>query len=137
MAWFALRVYFVLAIPVSILFILNSAKMHPSYRMSVVRKLALGVRMFWSTVRIKSGTCYKTHVAMALKLLEAAPDVPGVVVECGTWKGASAANLSLICRIVGRRLKVYDSFEGFPSGAEGDREAPHYRLATIAGHSTK
>ena len=133
MAWFVLRVYFVLTVPVSILFILNSAKMHPSYRMNVVRKLTLGLRMFWNTVRIKTGTSYKTHLAMALKLLEAAPDVPGVVVECGTWKGGSAANLSLICRIVGRKLKVYDSYEGLPSGAEGDREARKYKAGDYCG----
>ena len=51
---------------------------------------------------------------MALKLFELPPDVKGVVVECGSWKGCSAANLSLISKVVGRRLKVFDSFQGLP-----------------------
>ncbi len=49
---------------------------------------------------------------MALKLLETPPEVGGIVIECGTWKGASTSNLSLVCKIVGRRLKIYDSFQG-------------------------
>jgi hypothetical protein len=48
-----------------------------------------------------------------------------VVVECGTWKGGSAANLSLACHIAGRRLVIYDSFEGLPEGKPGDRQATY------------
>jgi len=35
-----------------------------------------------------------------------------VVVEAGCWKGGSAAKLSIICKILGYRLLVYDSFAG-------------------------
>lgn len=109
-------IYYVLSVPIAIMSILGSHAVHASYRMTWRKKLALGLRMFWSTARIPSGSTYKAHLAMALKLLELPPppELPGVVVECGTWKGASAANLSLICRIVGRRLLVCDSFEGLP-----------------------
>ena len=101
--------------------------------MTALRKLALGVRMFLNTVRIRNGTSYKTHLAMALKILETPPEVVGDVIECGTWKGGSAANLSLVCRIVGRRLKIFDSFEGLPAGESGDREAHHYRSGDYCG----
>jgi O-methyltransferase len=60
---------------------------------------------------------------MAMKLLEIAPDVPGSVVECGCWKGGATVNLSLICEITGRKLKVYDSFEGLPAPKSGDAVA--------------
>src|SRR5258707_1959140 len=70
---------------------------------------------------------------MALKILEPPPEVEGDVIECGTWKGGSAANLSLVCRIVGRRLKVFDSFEGLPSGEAGDREARFYSSGDYCG----
>jgi hypothetical protein len=70
---------------------------------------------------------------MALKILESPPQTPGDVVECGTWKGGSAANLSLVCRIVGRKLKVYDSFEGLPEGEGRDREAKHYQKGDYHG----
>jgi len=101
-------------VPMTTLIILHSSDIHKSYRMSCVRKLKLGVKMALNTHRIPTGSSYRAHLAMALKILETPPDVPGDIAEFGTWMGGSAANLSLVCRIVGRKLKVYDSFEGLP-----------------------
>ena len=81
MSRFVLRLYYALTVPVAIFF------------------------RFYNTIRIQTGTSYKSHLAMALKILETPPAVLGDVVECGTWKGGSAANLSLVCRIVGRPLQ--------------------------------
>ncbi len=128
-----MKIYFVLTVPLSIIFILNSKMIHKSYNMTIWRKLSLGFRMFINTVFITTATSYKTHLAMALKILETAPDVPGDIVECGTFKGGSAANLSLLCRIVGRKLKIYDSFEGFPEAKAGDREAIYYKKGDYCG----
>ena len=128
-----MKVHYVLTVPVSTIFILNSKRLHPAYRMTLARKLWLGLRMFRNTLRIPTGTSYKSHLAMALKLLETAPDVAGDVVECGSWKGGSASNLSLVCQIVGRRLMVYDSFEGLPEEVPGDREATHYSKGDYCG----
>lgn len=125
--------YYVASMPVSIIFILNSRRIHPSYKMGFWKKLRLGVRFFLNSIRIQTGTSYKTHLAMALKLLETPPEIAGDVVECGTWKGGSAANLSLVCRIVGRKLKIYDSFEGLPDGEENDREAKFYKRGEYKG----
>ena len=128
-----MKAYYVLSVPVSIFFILNSKKIHSSYRMSIFRKFKLGFTMFLNNLRIQSGTLYKTHLAMALKILETPPDVAGDIIECGTWKGGSAANLSLVCRIAGRKLKIYDSFEGLPDGEAGDREAKFYKKGDYQG----
>ena len=87
------------------------------------RKIALAWRMIATTRAVQTATSYKAHLAMAVKLLETPPDVEGVVVECGCFAGGSTANLSLVCRIVGRKLIVYDSFEGLPEGKPGDRYA--------------
>lgn len=106
---------------------------HESYKMSLFKKYKLGIKMFLNNLRIPSGTSYKSHLAMALKILETPPDVPGDIVECGTWKGVSAANLSLVCSIVGRKLRIYDSFEGLPEGEPGDREAKHYSKGDFEG----
>ncbi|TLY91393.1 MAG: hypothetical protein E6K40_14935 [Gammaproteobacteria bacterium] len=130
---FLVRCHYVLTVPISIFFILNSASIHSKYGMTPLRKFVLGWRMFLNTVRIRTGTSYKTHLAMALKILETPPEVLGDVLECGTWKGGSAANLSLVCRITGRRLKIFDSFEGLPAGEIGDREAPFYRSGDYCG----
>jgi O-methyltransferase len=130
---FLMKANYVLTVPISTLLILGSRRIHPAYRMNLLARLSLGFRMFLNTRRIRTGTSYKTHLAMALKLLETPPEVPGDVVECGTWKGGCATNLSLICRIVGRKLRIYDSFAGLPEGKPGDREAAHYREGDYRG----
>jgi macrocin-O-methyltransferase TylF-like protien len=130
---FVIRAHLVFTAPFAILAIMTSESIHPHYRMGWWRRIALGLRMFRNTLRIRTGTSYKTHLVMALKLLETPPDVAGDVVECGTWKGGSAANLSLVCRIVGRRLQVFDSFQGLPEGRAGDREAAGYAKGDYCG----
>jgi O-methyltransferase len=130
---FLMKVHYVLTAPASIFFILNSRAIHPSYRITLLRKLTLGLRMFINTIRIRTGTSYKTHLVMALKILETPPDVVGDVVECGTWKGGSAANLSLVCRITGRKLRIFDSFQGLPPGDPKDREAAVYQAGDYCG----
>ena len=88
---------------------------------------------------IESGTTVVVHVLLAQEVLSLAPDVKGDVVECGVWKGASSASLSLVCKLVGRRLKVCDSFQGLPD--EGDERHTgmhtkvygHYKAGMFAG----
>ncbi len=70
---------------------------------------------------------------MALKILEVSPDVEGDVIECGTWKGGSAANLSLVCRITNRKLRICDSFQGLPEGDPRDRQASGYKKGDFCG----
>jgi hypothetical protein len=85
------------------------------------------------TVRaIPSGTSVITHLVLMREILSIPPTTPGVVVECGVWKGASSASLSLACRLTGRRLLVCDSFAGLP--ATGQTAAgSHLYLAPHAG----
>lgn len=130
---FVMKVYYVLTVPISIFFILNSRKINKSYNISLFMKYKLGLKMFLNKLRIPTGTSYKSHLAMALKILETPPDVPADIIECGTWKGGSAANLSLVCRIAGRKLKIYDSFEGLPQGDSADREAKKYKQGEYCG----
>jgi hypothetical protein len=127
------RIVYRLSIPIAILFILSSRRIHPAYGMTWFKKLALGMKMYRNSKRIRTGTSFKSHLAMALKLFELPPGSPGDVVECGTWKGGSAANLSLVCRITGRKLRIFDSFEGLPEGEPGDREAPGYKKGDYCG----
>jgi O-methyltransferase len=54
------------------------------------------------------------------QILNFSKDIPGVVVEAGTFKGGSAANLSHACAYRDRRLVVFDSFQGIP-----DNNEPH------------
>jgi hypothetical protein len=84
-------------------------------------KLAkLAYRFFRNNARMTSASSYRAHLVMAMKLLQLPPELSGDVVECGCFKGAMTVNLSLVCKIVGRKLKVYDSFEGLPPPTKRD-----------------
>jgi hypothetical protein len=126
-------VHYLFTIPASFIFILHSARIHPAYRLTWWRRIVFGLRVVRNKHRIQTGTSYKTALVMALKLFELPPDVPGVVVECGTWKGGTAASLSLACQIVGRKLVICDSFEGLPTGDPLDREAGGYSPGDYCG----
>lgn len=112
--------YQILTGPIAIIFLTHSRKVRPVYGMTWPRRIALGFRFWRNHSRVKTGTSWRAHLVMAMKLLEISPRVPGAVVECGCWKGGSTVNLSLICQITGRTLKVYDSFEGLPPPTKGD-----------------
>jgi O-methyltransferase len=119
----ARRIHLGLTLPTTVLLMFLSADVHPAYRFGWRRRYALALRMYRNTRRVVTGSTYKAHLAMAVKLLEIPPEVEGDVVECGCFLGGSTANLSLICEIVDRRLIAYDSFEGLPAPTEGDKYA--------------
>lgn len=133
MSRFLMKAYYVLTLPFAVYFILDSKKIHSAYKLTFFKKLWLGIKMFRNKHRVKTGTSYKSHLAMALKIFETPPSVDGVIVECGTWKGGSAVNLSLVCKMTGRKLLIYDSFEGLPEKEEGDREAVNYTAGEYKG----
>jgi O-methyltransferase len=58
------------------------------------------------------------------------PERTGCVVEAGCFKGGSTVKLSIACGLAGRRLVVFDSFEGLPLHRE-----PHGQ--TIFGEQTR
>ena len=116
-------IYSALSMPAAVIFLFAGAPVHPAYRISWAERFRLALRMHRNTRRVFTGTSYKAHLAMAVKLLEIPPEVEGDVVECGCFLGGSTANLSLVCRLAGRKLIVYDSFEGMPPPRAGDRHA--------------
>ncbi len=117
------RLWSIVSWPPTVLFLFLDPRIHPAYRLSWRKRLRLAVRMWRTTRGVWTGTSPKAHLAMAVKLLEIPPQVEGVVVECGCYMGGSTANLSLVCEIVGRKLIVYDSFEGLPAPTGNDRYA--------------
>ncbi len=119
--------------PLAAIFLLNNSRIHPDYGMTWFKKFKLSYRMYSNWKKMKSASSFKSHLLMAAKLMELKPDAPGVVVECGAFKGASTANLSLACDIVGRDLIVYDSFEGLPAPVEGDQYAPKMAKGAFCG----
>ncbi len=68
---------------------------------------------------VRSASGLLEQLFMITKLLNL--EEPGVIIECGSYKGGSAVNLSLACELVGRRLLICDSFAGLPRPSEDDR----------------
>lgn len=66
---------------------------------------------------IDSATSLETQITLAKYLLSLKKNKKGFIVECGCFKGASTATLSIISKIIDRKLIVYDSFEGLPKSA--------------------
>src|SRR5579864_7177745 len=88
-------------------------------RGTLVQKLNLLRCLRRNLNAVTSASGLLEQLFMIIKLLNL--EVPGVVVECGTYKGGSAVNLSLACGLVDRRLLIYDSFAGLPRPSENDR----------------
>lgn len=105
------------------LFLFHDRRFHSSYGLTWHRKFRLARQMYRTTKLVETGTSNRAHMAMAAKIFEIPPEVPGAIVEAGCWKGGTTANLSLVAEIVGRDLIVYDSFEGLPAPSPGDRWA--------------
>jgi O-methyltransferase len=126
------RIWATLTLVPTVVFFFLNARLDPAYGLSWPRRLKLGYRMWRNTRAVWTGTSYKAHLAMAVKLFEISPEVRGVVVECGCYLGGSTANLSLACDIAGRDLVVYDSFEGLPPPAPGDKYAKEKMTGFLA-----
>jgi len=111
------------------------------YGVSFPSKLLLVVRMIRNNFSIISGSNFLEHLAMATKILNIPASVNGCVVECGCYKGASSANLSLVCALTYRDLEVFDSFAGLPEPEGDDRahvvlaaqEVPTYAMGSWSG----
>ena len=65
---------------------------------------------------VPSATRLLYHVVLARELLSLPAGTTGDVIECGAFKGASSASLSMACALAGRKLWVCDSFAGLPDG---------------------
>ncbi len=57
-------------------------------------------------------------LSIAQAILDLPPELPGSIVEAGAFRGGSTAKLSLVARLAGRELDVFDSFEGMPENDE-------------------
>ena len=62
-----------------------------------------------------SAAVFFEHVMLVTRLLKVPAALEGAVAEFGCYKGFSTSSLSLACALTGRRLMVFDSFEGLPA----------------------
>lgn len=92
------------------------------YSIGLFDKIKLLFKMRSNGKKIKTASHFLEHMAMATQILKLSPEVEGCVVECGSFKGGSAANLSLVCALGKRHLQIFDSFRGLPAPSQRDRE---------------
>ena len=83
-----------------------------SQKLSVVRSLCR------TTLAVECAHTEQEMISFIETILTTPRDVPGCVVEAGCCKGGSTAKFSLAARLAGRRLVVFDSFEGLPDNDE-------------------
>jgi O-methyltransferase len=91
------------------------------YGVGFFRKLALALRMILNSRRVPTASTVMENLIIATEILKIPKCVMGCVVECGTFKGGSAANLSLVCELCTRSLEIFDSFQGLPEPSGADR----------------
>lgn len=92
------------------------------YGIGFWKKLRLAIRMKRNHGRITTGSYVIEHLIMATEIMKVPKALEGCVVECGTFKGGSATNLSLVCELCNRSIEIFDSFQGLPEPSEADRE---------------
>jgi O-methyltransferase len=57
-------------------------------------------------------------------------DVDGAIVECGCYTGGSTAKLSIVARMMNKKLLVFDSFEGLPRTDQHHERDYHTRRSS-------
>lgn len=91
------------------------------YGVGTLDKLVLAAKMVRNNVCITSASNFVEHLVMATTILNVPRSADGCIVECGSYKGGSTANLSLVAALSGRQLEVFDSFRGLPPPSDDDR----------------
>lgn len=90
------------------------------YGVGLLTKFFLAYKIIKNTRKMISGSHFLEHLIMVTTILKVPKSIEGCVVECGSYKGASTSNLSLICALCNRRLEVFDSFDGLPEPSKDD-----------------
>jgi hypothetical protein len=103
-------------------------------------RLSLGLRALraYLHLRRQTATSFPEQLVLLDSVLRLRPDVEGDVAEFGCFKGASSVILSIGARATGRRLIIFDSFEGLPEPGETIRSVAkqtviEYRRGMYAG----
>lgn len=81
------------------------------------QKFSLLVRFYQVSLLVHCLHRQSEMLQVASAILSSPSDLGGCVVEAGSYKGGSAAKLSLACKLAQREMVVFDSFAGFPEDA--------------------
>jgi Macrocin-O-methyltransferase (TylF) len=111
----------VLSLPIILLSYFDSSTGR-EFGIGLFTKISLVVKMARNNRRVQTASHFLEHLMMATQIMRVPGSVEGCVVECGSFKGGSATNLSLVCDLCNRKLEIFDSFAGLPEPGEGDQD---------------
>ena len=89
--------------------------------LSLRERLPLLARFVATTNHVRTYHTQAEMLAVADRILRLAGRPGLTVIEAGSGKGGSTAKLSLVARLAGGRLLVFDSFRGIPPNTERHR----------------
>lgn len=81
-------------------------------------KIRLVHKLYTVTHNVEVAHTEEEMITLVDSILKMSASVSGVVVEAGCFKGASTAKFSLAAARAGRKLVVFDSFQGIPENTE-------------------
>jgi len=112
-----------------------SKKTGKEYNVGFFDKFILIIKMIKNNIRIVSASSFLEHLIMATKILNTPKSQEGCIIECGSYKGGSTSNLSLVAALCKRSLEVFDSFEGLPEPSKEDKEHTLLDLKVVHTYS--
>lgn len=88
---------------------------HP-YNISFLSRLKVAYQLLFAATRLRrnSATAFEEQLVLVNSIFAISPEDRGVLVEFGCYKGASSIALSIAAKFTGRKLIIFDSFEGLP-----------------------
>jgi hypothetical protein len=103
-------------------------------------RLALGLRALRAHLQLRrqTATSFPEQLVLLDSILKLEPSVGGDIAEFGCYKGAASVILSIGAQATGRKLLIFDSFEGLPEPVEAVRSVAkqtliEYRKGMYAG----
>jgi len=85
---------------------------------SLLKKLFLIIKFYYISFAVDCAHNNFEMLTMARSIFKLPSNINGDIIEAGSYKGGGTAKLSLIAKIVNRRLIVFDSFYGIPENNE-------------------
>lgn len=84
------------------------------YGISKIERKIIVKRILKILKNINSASSIQALVTLMKQILSIPKNSSGVIVECGSFEGASSCVLSIGAQLIDKQLIIYDSFEGLP-----------------------
>lgn len=100
--------------PIIVDFLFKKTKTSTSF----LKRLLLILQFYKISYLVDCPHMENEMIRVAQAILNLDPKIPGVILEAGSYKGGSGAKISQATAIIGRKLYLFDSFEGLPEHKE-------------------